>query len=194
MYKRLALLLTLPLYLCALPPDFLPALQRALNATAEWKLEKTLAPSTLTFNASGTVACRQNQGIIWRTEQPYAHLIRLDDEGIRLANTTNLTALQTAPYHTPPYYQRIRRATQKLYLGDAQTLTNLFTHEVLTSSSNWCVRLTPRDRALSRVIQSTTLSGDTTLKRAIIDYTQGGRAVLDFSENSQRQNELWGHD
>ena len=192
MRSVLALILFLPGMVWALPDQFLPALQKALDSDAAWQMEKVFVPSTLVLESEGKVSCRVRNGIVWQVEKPFARTIRLERDGLRMLVGGNLGGTPPGPLHKPPHYDRILDAVRDLSKGETSSIEHLFLLESLPTKEGWCIQLTPREALLGRVVKRAVLWGNELLERVEIIDPQGGRTSLRFTPKQNLGTEFGG--
>lgn len=161
------------------------AMQRSLNADAEWTMERTLPGSSRTLVSRGTVTCRAGEGILWRVTEPFESsvemttnaMIFVDEDGRRVKNLDEL-----------PHYADIRAATDAFAAGKTDAFDGVFEFtETVLDDGGWKLTLKPGISAMRRLVASLELTGAALPTNAVLTAGDGGRSVIRFKEKPRER-------
>lgn len=154
------------------------ALQRALDSTAEWTMERKLPGSGRTLVSSGDVRCRAGEGIVWTVREPFESsvtmstnaMIFVDEDGRRVKSLDEL-----------PHYADIRRATDAFVAGKTDAFDGVFEiEESHLPDGGWRLVLTPEISAMRRLLSSVEVSGAALPTNAVLRTADGGCSTIRF--------------
>ena len=156
------------------------ALQRSLDASADWTMERRLPGSFHALISSGEVHCRAGEGITWQVLKPFVSsvvmttnaMIFTDEDGRRVKPLAELS-----------HYADIREATDAFAAGRTNAFDGVFAiREDALPAGGWRLMLTPEIPAMRRLFTSFELTGATFPTNAVMTTGDGGTSTIRFKE------------
>lgn len=161
----------------------LSALQHAFDASADWKMDRRLAGSKRVFTTSGTVTCKSGEGIVWTVLRPFESSVTMGKEEMVFEDEDGK---RVKPLKELPHYAHLREATDKFVAGDNHAFDEIFEIEESTlDDGGWKLKLTPRVRAMKRLIEEVEVSGSTMPTNVVMKAGDGSQSVIRFKERAQ---------
>lgn len=163
---------------CCFATVWTSALQRSLDASASWIMERHMPHGTRTLVSSGTVECVSKSGIVWRVTAPFESSVAMtrdamifrDEDGERIKSLSDL-----------PHYADIRDRTDAFAAGDHHAFDGLFALEAREfGKGGWQIVLTPQVSDMKRLFIGIEVSGNAYPTNALLRYEGGGSAVIRF--------------
>jgi len=156
------------------------SLQKALDSSATWTMERRLPGSSRVFLSSGTVTGKAGQGILWEVKEPFASSVEMTTNSMIFVEDGNR---RVKPLDELPYYADFRRATDAFVAGDRHAFDGVFTiEECAMPGDGWKIILTPTVSAMRRLIGRVELTGDALPTNAVLESADGGSSVIRFKE------------
>lgn len=159
------------------------AMRRALDADADWSLERRLGGSAMVFKSSGIVRCRKGEGIEWKTTSPFESSVTMtrssmifeDEDGRRVKNLSELS-----------HYEEIREATDRFANGDRSAFDGVFELKCEElPDGGWRLKLVPAVAAMRTLISEVVLSGAALPTNAVLKTADGGISRIAFKERKR---------
>lgn len=156
------------------------SLQKAMNSSATWTMERRLAGSTRSLRSSGDVRCRMGEGIVWRVLAPFVSSVEMttnamvfvDEDGRREKTLDEL-----------PHYEDIRRATDAFVAGQNTAFDAVFeVTETSLAAGGWRLELVPKDSGMRRLAASVEITGAELPTNVVLRTSDGGESVIRFRE------------
>ena len=162
-----------------------PALQVALDSSADWRMVRMLEGSNRPLVSSGTVDCVAGEGIKWTVLSPFESSVSMTTDSMVFADEDGE---RVKPLKDMPHYAEIRRRTDAFASGDRKAFDGLFTLDATTPGDGrgWTVRMTPDAKAMRRLFESIELSGAETLTNAVMRTGDGGVSRIEFSRRERK--------
>lgn len=173
------------------PARFVAAVQRALDADAQWTMMKTMPELEQPLLSSGVVSCRKEKGMIWKTQKPWEEEIRLYKHEMTFIVDGEA---ETKTYDEMPYYAEICKATDAFLAGDTDAFDDLFDWTWQEGKNGeWVMTLEVNYRQMRRLLKTITLTGNEVLSTItfISDDTAKGVTHLKFHETGRSVHTLW---
>lgn len=157
------------------------AMQRALDASAEWTMERRIEGAPRPLVSKGIVRCKAGEGIVWETRHPFASsvtmttnaMIFVDEDGRREKSLDEL-----------PHYAEIRQATDAFAAGDTNAFGGVFDVRASeTADGGWRLTLRPEVRALEHLLTEVEMSG-ARLPTNVVLRAPTGVSVIRFRERT----------
>lgn len=156
------------------------SLQKALDASADWTMERRLPGSSRVLVSSGEVDCRAGEGITWQVLKPFVSSVAMttnamiftDEDGRRVKSLDEL-----------PRYEEIRRATDAFASGATNAFDDVFDiREEALPDGGWRLVFTPEVAAMRRLFTAIELTGAALPTNAVLTTGDGGTTVIRFKE------------
>lgn len=159
------------------------ALQQAFDASADWKMDRRLAGSKRIFTTSGTVSCKAGEGIVWTVLRPFESTITMGKEEMSFEDEDGK---RVKPLSELPHYAALREATDKFVAGDSHAFDEVFEIEEKSfEDGGWRLKLTPRVRAMKRLIEAVEVSGASLPTNVVMKAGDGSTSVIRFKERQR---------
>lgn len=141
-----------------------------LPFTVNFKQSKFLAGLPRALISSGEVTVTQ-EAVVWVTTAPQQQTLRITSQGIFAGNATQSATGSEA----------IAELLLAVLKHDQDTLKTQFDLHVIDN----CVQMTPRNDALSSVIQSIKSCGDARVERVVLQESNGNKTRINFTETTR---------
>lgn len=135
---------------------------------------KTLQGFKNPLVSSGRFLVARDAGVIWDTQQPFASMLVVGANSIRIDGMEQIGGEQ-------PAVARINQLLVAAMAGELATLRSGFAIEAALDDASWTLRLTPRDGAMVQVITAIELAGDRHVEHIRIFDGDGNRTDIELS-------------
>ena len=158
----------------------LSAMQKAMDADAEWTMARQLPGSSRTLESRGTVSCRIGKGIVWTVKEPFESSVEMTTNAMIFVDEGGR---REKPLAKLPHYADIRKATDAFVAGNTNAFDGVFSvTERTLPDDGWAVTLVPEVSAMKQLFTSVELSGAALLTNAVLKTRGGGQSVIRFKE------------
>lgn len=156
------------------------SLQKALDSSTTWTMERTLAESGQTLSSTGEVHCTVGRGIKWQTLKPFPSSVEMTPDAMIFSDEDGRVE---KPLSKIPLYADMRKATDDFAGGNTNAFDGIFKiAESPLPDGGWRLVLTPEISAMRRLFSSMELSGAEFPTNAVIRSGDGGTSTLRFKE------------
>jgi Outer membrane lipoprotein carrier protein LolA len=129
--------------------------------------------------SSGRFCVVTDKGVLWRTERPFANLIKLTrDEIVQLEGERVAVRFEAKK---EPAVRMINSVLFALLAGDLGELDKLFEIDGKVNDQTWSATLKARAPTLNKAIGAIRLEGAEYVKNVVIDESGGDRTSIVFS-------------
>lgn len=183
MKTLITLMLSLFLSLPAISSELtLHELTAQLSAPSELRAsfsqERNLTGFDRTLKAEGNLLVSRTHGILWRQSAPFAQDVVLDERGILVNDGTGLKAMAQ---NDNPQLQSLAQMLKALFAGDLSALEQFFTLELIGTTEQWSLALTPTQEPLSLIFAGIELHGGQFVQTVILKDKAGDSTKISFS-------------
>ena len=156
------------------------ALQQALDAAADWTMERRFPGSSRVLASAGEVRCEKGKGIVWKVLMPFVSSVSMtptamifeDEDGRREKSLDDL-----------PHYEAVREATDAFAAGKTEAFDGLFeVAETPVGTNGWRLVLRPEVSAMKRLFVEIELTGNVLPTNAVLRTADGGVTSIRFKE------------
>ncbi len=160
--------------------DLVHLLQKPQNTQGEFSQQRYLKALTKPIITSGKFILIKNKGLVWETEKPFTHQLKVTAKGI---SQWNGTAWEN--------HSRLGQGEQiKLFLGllsgDIQALATQFDVVLSGDEKNWQLQLMPSSLLMKQIFNQIIIQGNVAVQRIELHEKQGDRTLILF--NNQQIN------
>jgi hypothetical protein len=161
------------------------------NTTGDFTQVKKISAANRSLKSSGTFIFSL-EGIMWKTEKPFPSTLIVGMTSV--IQTTPDGKKNVIDASNNQIFTSISTTLSSIFSGDTQKLYNNFSVDFSASGSKWTAVLTPKDKTITAVMKSLTLSGQSTDRSTefdsiIMTETSGDAITYTFS-NQQYPKEL----
>ena len=133
------------------------AMQRALDSSAEWTMERKMSGSERVLVSSGTVDCKAGRGIAWKVKEPFESSVEMTTNSMVFADEAGV---RVKPLEKLPHYAEIRRATDAFAAGDTNAFSKIFRMDLKEfPDGGWTLSMRPQAKAMRRILTGVEISG-----------------------------------
>lgn len=163
-------------------------LERQPLLRADFRQERNLQILQRPLKSSGRMVLREDDGILWRVEEPHAvtYLIRsgeiLEWEG---GDTPQRTAMASVPA-----FRLMTEMFLAALAGDPTALQEGFRAESLPADQGWRLRLRPKSEDLAGLIADLEVAGDRYVEEVHLQEVKGDAVTFYFSNFKTEPAEL----
>lgn len=136
----------------------------------------------------GDFLLARERGVLWRTQQPFAGVLKLTREEIVATQGGEVAFRLDAGKE--PSVRVINGLLFSLLNGDVSGLAEHFRIEGEISGKSWKLLLTPKQAALSKLMAKVEMAGDQYVRSIQIDETNGDKTSIRFSAQSAEPAKL----
>ncbi|MBO7721509.1 MAG: hypothetical protein J6T01_03790 [Kiritimatiellae bacterium] len=156
------------------------AMQKALDSSADWTMERRLPGSSRALVSSGEVHCTAGGGIFWQVLKPFVSSVAMTTNAMVF---TDEDGRRVKPLAELPHYDDIRRATDRFAVGETNAFDGVFTvRETALAAGGWRLELTPEVSAMRRLFTAVELTGAALPTNAVLTTGDGCTTVIRFRE------------
>ncbi|HEY9103764.1 outer membrane lipoprotein carrier protein LolA [Chitinimonas sp.] len=130
----------------------------------------------------GDFLVARERGVLWRTQQPFAGVLKLTRDEIVATQGGEVAFRLDAGKE--PSVRVINGLLFSLLNGDVSGLAEHFRIEGETSGRSWRLLLTPKQAALAKLMAKVEMAGDQYVRSIQIDETNGDKTGIRFSAQS----------
>ena len=169
-----------PLVPVLLAASAVASLQKALDSSAAWTMERRLSGSGRTLVSSGEVHCAAGKGITWQTLLPFVSSVAMTQNAMIF---TDEDGRRVKPLSELPHYADIRRATDAFAAGHTNAFDGVFAvREEQLPDGGWRLTLAPEIPAMPRLFESVEVTGAAMPTNAVLTSADGGTTTIRFRE------------
>ncbi|MBR2838578.1 MAG: hypothetical protein IKE55_07340 [Kiritimatiellae bacterium] len=169
-----------PLVPVLLAASAVASLQKALDSSAAWTMERRLPGSGRTLVSSGEVRCSAGKGITWQTLRPFVSSVAMTHDAMVF---TDEDGRRVKPLSELPHYADIRRATDAFAAGRTNAFDGVFSvREEALPGGGWRLSLTPEVPAMRRLFATVEVTGAELPTNAVLTAADGGTTTIRFME------------
>ncbi len=128
------------------------------------------------LKSSGSFIFSKKHGLLWRIQKPFATDVLMHDG--KLVQRTPGRPAQVIDAGDNPSARIMADVFSALFSQDKEMLDRYFNQFFLASESGWLLGLTPKNKALSRVVAQVILGGEDEISSIVIDERNGDRAEI----------------
>ena len=155
------------------------AMQRALDSSAEWTMERRVKGVERALESSGIVSCEKGKGIVWRVKEPFESSVEMTADSMVFSDEDGVVV---KPLSKLPRYADIRRAVDAFAAGDTNAFDGVFEMSVSEfPDGGWKLSLKPEVRAMRRLVTEVEVSGAALPTNAVLT-SPSGVSVIRFKE------------
>lgn len=156
------------------------SLQKALDSSAEWTMERRIPGASRVFVSRGTVTARVGRGVLWEVKEPFPSSVEMTTNSMVFVEDGDRNV---KPLEELPYYAEIRQATDAFTAGDSHAFDGVFKiEESELPGGGWKLVLTPAVSAMRRLLGRIELTGAALPTNAVLEAADGGTSVIRFRE------------
>lgn len=161
--------------------DLVTLLQKPENIQGEFVQQRFLKSLPKPITTSGQFVLRQNHGLLWQMQKPFATNVRVKKEGIMQWDGKQWVA-----------NQRVGQSQQiSLFLGllsgDISTLKSQFSLNLTGDEKAWKLQLTPDSLLMKQIFTQIAIEGDQVVKSIELYEKQGDRTHIQLQKIRQNQ-------
>ena len=154
----------------------------------EFEQQKQVQGFAKPLVSKGSFVVARERGVLWLTRTPFASQLRLTRDEIKA--TQNGAVAFRLDASKEPSVRVINGLMFSLLNGDIGGLTELFKVDGSAEGKAWQLHLTPRSSALTKLMTSIDLSGETQVRSITIQEASGDKTVIRFSAQSSEPANL----
>ncbi|MFZ6649489.1 outer membrane lipoprotein carrier protein LolA [Undibacterium sp. TJN25] len=154
----------------------------------EFEQSKQVAGFKKNLLSRGDFLVAREHGVIWRTREPFASLLKLTRDEIVATQGGEIAFRLSASKE--PSVRIINGLMFSLLNGDIQSLAEHFRVDGSASGKTWKLLLTPRNPALSKMISQVELAGDQYVRNINIAEANGDKTSIHFFAQSTEPAKL----
>ncbi len=157
------------------------AMQKALDSSAEWTMERRIGGSGKVLVSSGTVRCEKDKGIVWHVKEPFESSVEMTPDSMVLSDDDGVVV---KPLAQLPRYAEVRRAVDAFAGGDTNAFSGVFSTNLSEfPDGGWRMTVKPESRAMRRLVTEVEISG-AALPTNVVLTSPSGVSVVRFRESS----------
>lgn len=169
-----------PLATVLLAASAVASLQKALDSSAAWTMERRLPGSERVLVSSGEVRCSAGRGITWQTLLPFVSSVAMTHDAMVF---TDEDGRRVKPLSELPHYADIRNATDAFAAGRTNAFDGVFAvREEPLPGGGWRLTLAPEVPAMRRLFASVEVTGAELPTNAVLTAADGGLTTIRFKE------------
>ena len=169
-----------PLVHILLAASAVASLQKALDSSAAWTMERRLPGSGRTLASSGEVRCAAGKGITWQTLRPFVASVAMTHDAMIF---TDEDGRRVKPLSELPHYADIRRATDAFAAGRTNAFDGVFSfREEPLPDGGWRLTIAPNVPEMRRLFASVEVTGAELPTNAVLTAADGGQTTIRFME------------
>lgn len=154
----------------------------------EFEQSKQVAGFKKALLSKGDFLVARERGVIWRTREPFAGVLKLTPNEIVATQGGELAFRLSA--NTEPSVRVINGLMFSLLNGDVAALAQQFKVEGTADARSWSLLLLPKQAAFSKVLTRVELAGDTYVRRITMDEANGDRTIIHFFKQAPEPSKL----
>ncbi|MES2947862.1 MAG: outer membrane lipoprotein carrier protein LolA [Pseudomonadota bacterium] len=184
----LLLLLALSANAADLMADVRARLGQPTVLRGEFEQSKNVAGFKKALVSKGDFLVARDRGVIWRTREPFAGVLKLTPNEI-VATQGGALAFKLSA-NTEPTVRVINGLMFSLLNGDVAALAEQFKIEGVAEAKSWSLTLVPKQAAFAKILTRIELSGDVYVRRIVMDEANGDRTVIQFHKQTPEPAKL----
>ncbi len=139
--------------------------------------------------SKGDFLVARERGVIWRTREPFAAVLKLTPTEIVATQGAGDVAFRLSA-STEPTVRVINSLMFSLLNGDVAALGEQFTVSGSVQAKSWSLVLVPKQAAFAKILTRVALSGDQYVRNIVIDEANGDKTTLGFHKQSVEPGQL----
>ncbi len=184
----LLLLLALTANAADLMADVRARLGQPAVLRGEFEQSKQVVGFKKALLSKGDFLVARDRGVIWRTREPFAGVLKLTPNEI-VATQGGALAFKLSA-NTEPTVRVINGLMFSLLNGDVAALAEQFKIEGVAEAKSWSLTLVPKQAAFAKILTRIELSGDVYVRRIAMDEANGDRTVIQFHKQTPEPAKL----
>ena len=184
----LLLLLTFTANAADLMADVRARLGQPAVLRGEFEQSKQVVGFKKALLSKGDFLVARDRGVIWRTREPFAGVLKLTPNEI-VATQGGALAFKLSA-NTEPTVRVINGVMFSLLNGDVAALAEQFKIEGVAEAKSWSLTLVPKQAAFAKIMTRIELSGDVYVRRIAMDEANGDRTVIQFHKQAPEPAKL----
>ena len=164
-------------------PAYTQALTQSCNSTQHFRQSLFFKNQDQPFRVDGQILYRCHRYLRWTTQSPYPSETYFD--GKQYWQTFDLKQ-KSFRFEMNPSASYINEILWALMYRDFSFIYGNFHVNASLNNHRWSIRLKPKTARLMSLVHSVHLQGQDIVERLSIEYTSGDRALIEFSNLSDR--------
>jgi len=154
----------------------------------EFEQSKQVAGFKKALLSKGDFLVARERGVIWRTKEPFAGVLKLTPNEIVATQGGELTFRLSA--NAEPTVRVINGLMFSLLNGDIAALAAQFDMQGSVEAKSWSLTLAPKQAAFAKILKRIELSGDLYVRRIAMDEANGDRTLIQFHKQTPEPAKL----
>lgn len=147
--------------------------------------EKYIPAIKRSLTSSGTFLITAKDGIIWQTEKPYPSIMTVGMSHI--SQGTSLETMTRMDTGSNRLFMEFSNAISAALSGNLKEMENSFYTSFSSKGAQWSLLLEPKEAAVSQVVKSIRLQGESGLETVTMTEQSGSTVTYKFSNQSFSQ-------